>query len=94
MVIIVHGLLPRHRRTYIWYCLCIDSFIFNLIFIIADMTTSIDLRWDLLVLTAGDESQKRSFQLHMSSIDLSSFIVDYRIYTDQPVGAKIGMFNT
>ena len=47
-------------------------------------------RWDLLVLTAGDESQKKSFELHMASIRMCEFIGDYRIFSDYPAGAKIG----
>jgi hypothetical protein len=47
-------------------------------------------RWDLLVLTAGDQSQKKSFELHLASMQLHEFIDDYRIFADYPVGAKIG----
>uniref|UniRef100_A0A158PBW7 Fucokinase domain-containing protein n=1 Tax=Angiostrongylus cantonensis TaxID=6313 RepID=A0A158PBW7_ANGCA len=46
--------------------------------------------WDLLILTAGSESQKCDFETHLSEIDISDYCRDTVVIADYPPGVRIG----
>ncbi|VDM62980.1 unnamed protein product [Angiostrongylus costaricensis] len=46
--------------------------------------------WDLLILTAGSESQKRNFENLLSETDISGYCRDTVVIADYPPGVRIG----
>lgn len=48
-------------------------------------------KWDLLILTVGNEAQKKCFESQISSFYFKYF-TDFFVIEDFPVGTKIGNF--